>query len=268
MCAAGSSLGGIIFPIMIRRLLDTVGFPWTMRIVGFMVLALLALATICTSSFYKPQPYAELKNKRFFDNSAITTKEFGLLILSYFLFMFGMYSSITYLPSFSLASGMNPNLSFYIASIQNASSVFGRTIPPAMSDRLGRLNVQGSFMIISGLSVLCIWVTGTSHAQTIIFAIIYGFCTGSFVSLMVVCLTVITKDMTVIGLRAGTMRFMIGFAIVAGVPAAGALIKPGEVSNYGYMHMQIFTGIFLLAGGIVFLLFRQIVTKNKWLVKI
>lgn len=32
--AAGSSIGGVIFPIMCKRLIPTIGFPWTMRIVS------------------------------------------------------------------------------------------------------------------------------------------------------------------------------------------------------------------------------------------
>lgn len=39
--AAGSSIGGIILPIMIQRLLPQVGFGWAMRICAFLILFLL-----------------------------------------------------------------------------------------------------------------------------------------------------------------------------------------------------------------------------------
>lgn len=32
--AAGSSIGGVIFPIMTQRLIPMIGFPWTMRLVS------------------------------------------------------------------------------------------------------------------------------------------------------------------------------------------------------------------------------------------
>lgn len=44
--AAGSSLGGIILPIMVQRLLPKVGFGWSMRIAAFLILFLMV------STFY------------------------------------------------------------------------------------------------------------------------------------------------------------------------------------------------------------------------
>lgn len=38
--ATGSATGGLVYPAMVSRLLPQVGFPWTMRIVSFLTLAL------------------------------------------------------------------------------------------------------------------------------------------------------------------------------------------------------------------------------------
>lgn len=47
IASSGSSLGGVIFPIMLTRLLyhTSVGFGWSVRIVGFMVLGLALVAS-------------------------------------------------------------------------------------------------------------------------------------------------------------------------------------------------------------------------------
>lgn len=37
------SIGGIIFPLMLQKLLPTVGFPWATRILGFILLFLLLI---------------------------------------------------------------------------------------------------------------------------------------------------------------------------------------------------------------------------------
>ena len=44
----GSSVGGIVWPIMIEQLFNkqNIGFPWTVRILGFAMLPLLAFACI------------------------------------------------------------------------------------------------------------------------------------------------------------------------------------------------------------------------------
>lgn len=54
--AAGSSLGGVIFPIMVARLVGEVGFAWTMRICAFLILALLIVANLFIKSRIPPFP--------------------------------------------------------------------------------------------------------------------------------------------------------------------------------------------------------------------
>ena len=56
IAASGSSLGGIIFPIMVQRLVGEVGFGWTMRICAFLILALLIVANLFVKSRIPPHP--------------------------------------------------------------------------------------------------------------------------------------------------------------------------------------------------------------------
>jgi hypothetical protein len=57
---AGSSLGGVIFPLMVQHLLPQVGFGWTMRICAFLILGLLVIAnlTISSSLRHAPRPFS------------------------------------------------------------------------------------------------------------------------------------------------------------------------------------------------------------------
>ena len=50
LAIAGSSLGGVIFPLMVVRLIPKIGFPWTMRVCAFMILGLLLITNITISS--------------------------------------------------------------------------------------------------------------------------------------------------------------------------------------------------------------------------
>ena len=54
MVAAGSSLGGVILPIMVVRLIPEVGFGWAMRICAFLILALLVFANLTVRSRIPP----------------------------------------------------------------------------------------------------------------------------------------------------------------------------------------------------------------------
>jgi MFS family permease len=56
IAAAGSSLGGVIFPIMVSRLVVEVGFGWAMRICAFLILGLLIVANLFIKSRIPPYP--------------------------------------------------------------------------------------------------------------------------------------------------------------------------------------------------------------------
>ena len=56
IAAAGGSLGGIIFPLMLQSHFPKVGWAWAMRIQGFCFLALLIVACLLIRSRLAPRP--------------------------------------------------------------------------------------------------------------------------------------------------------------------------------------------------------------------
>lgn len=54
--ASGSSIGGVIFPIMVERLIPQVGFGWTMRICAFLILGLMVIVNLTLVSRIPPKP--------------------------------------------------------------------------------------------------------------------------------------------------------------------------------------------------------------------
>ena len=42
--ASGSATGGLIFPVIVQQLLNEIGFAWTVRVVGFVMLAMQIVA--------------------------------------------------------------------------------------------------------------------------------------------------------------------------------------------------------------------------------
>lgn len=48
--SGGASVGGMLWPLAVQRLLKTVGFAWTNRIFGFIYLPLIAIAALCLRS--------------------------------------------------------------------------------------------------------------------------------------------------------------------------------------------------------------------------
>jgi MFS family permease len=56
IASSGSGVGGIIFPIMVKKLVVEVGFGWALRICAFLILGLLILSNLFTKARIPPQP--------------------------------------------------------------------------------------------------------------------------------------------------------------------------------------------------------------------
>jgi MFS family permease len=115
--ASGSSLGGVVLPIMVTKLIPEIGFPWAMRSVAFTILGMLIIANLTVKSRLKPRPkpFVIIEFIRPFKD--IT---FLLVTMGSWFFFFGMFLPFTYIILQAQADGMSANLSNYLIPILNA----------------------------------------------------------------------------------------------------------------------------------------------------
>lgn len=116
--AAGSGLGGIIFPIMASHLIPQIGYSWTMRTFGFMVLGMMCISVLTVKSRLPPRP-RKLELKVFVE--PFHDKMFNLITFSSFLFFMGLFIPINFIEVEAVASGMSTNLAAYILAVLNAA---------------------------------------------------------------------------------------------------------------------------------------------------
>ena len=202
IAASGSSLGGVIYPIALRRLISEVGFPWAIRIIGFINLALLCVAIACVTSRFPAKGWESRHGRTIYDWRAFKDIRFTMVTFSAFLTIMALFGPINYLIDYGLSYGMDVDTSFYLISILNACSIVGRILPGALADYLGRFNMQFFTTLLSGLFTLALWMTAHAQPNIIAFAALYGFSSGAFISLMIV-LIVMISDHRVIGQRTG-----------------------------------------------------------------
>jgi len=153
---AGSSIGSVIFPIVLNKLIPIVGFPWTARIMGFMCLALLLPSIFLVKS--------RLPRREFTGFSGVV--DFGgLKDVRYVLFAtgavfagLGMYNPNYYVQTFAATKGYPENIVTYIVSIQNAGSFFGRLIPGFLADQFGMVNVMAFVATAGAITIFC-WLS-------------------------------------------------------------------------------------------------------------
>ncbi|KAL8931071.1 MAG: hypothetical protein Q9208_000173 [Pyrenodesmia sp. 3 TL-2023] len=118
IAASGSSFGGVILPIMAVRLIPKVGFPWTMRIIGFVILGMVIVINFTVKSRIKhtPKPFRVAEYIQPFKEPS-----FSFLALSMTMFVFGLFLPFNFLVLQAQSKGMSRSLSEYLVPILNAA---------------------------------------------------------------------------------------------------------------------------------------------------
>ncbi|KAI1099766.1 hypothetical protein F4804DRAFT_349113 [Jackrogersella minutella] len=109
IAATGSSISGVIYPVILINFIDKVGFGWTTRVIGFVALAALSI----------PLAFSKMRTKlpgvrRIVDISVFTDGPFCLCILACFLGYTGCYAAFYYIGVSALAS----NIAFLVLSLR------------------------------------------------------------------------------------------------------------------------------------------------------
>ena len=250
IAASGSSVGGLIYPIVFRHLQQQVGFQWATRTLGFISFATLS----CSVLVMKPRVMPK-QRRALTDFAAFKELPYTLFCMSIVFGWIGLYGPLYYIGPYAVQEGItNENLAFYLLPIINAASIFGRTIPNLLADLVGPLNVLFPCTTIAAILALA-WIGIHNLPGIIVFALIYGFFSGGFVSLPPVTVVTLTKDMRKIGTRMGQCFFLAALGILVGTPVSGAILK----NTGSWVGVQLWSGATILVSGLLMLWARVIV---------
>jgi len=245
LAASGSSFGGVIYPIVLYRLIDRIGFGWSVRAIGFIALGTLVIPIAVMRMRVKPP-----KARALIDWSAFTDVSYMLFTIASFIGFIGLYVILFYLSYFADERHItDTQMAFYLVPIFNAASCFGRTLPNALSDKTGPFNLIAPGALIIGILILCM-IAVASEAAIIVVAVLTGFFSGVFIAMPPVCFVALTKDKTKIGTRIEMGFGMISFGTLIGGPGGGAILgKPDPLNWHG---LWIFGGGTALASGVLY----------------
>ncbi|KAH9838541.1 MFS monocarboxylate transporter [Rhodofomes roseus] len=232
---SGASLSGIIYPIMLSRLFDSVGFPWAVRIMAFMNFGIQAVAIPLVKERLPHRLGLPLV-----DVGAFREGTFLLHIIAGFLAPFGLYTPYWYIELFSLSTGLSANLSFYMIAIMNAAGLVGRVLTGYLGDRYGRFNVTVPILVLGAISSMAIWTTSKGAAETVVFSRMEA----AYSSISASATAQITPDPTQIGARIGMFMTAMAPGILTGPSISGAILQH---NGGNYLGLQIFVGVMLLA---------------------
>ncbi|KAG9041395.1 hypothetical protein FS837_012325 [Tulasnella sp. UAMH 9824] len=225
--ALGSSLGGTLFPIVLRKLMAAVGFKWTIRILGFIIMAFLGVMLLCV------RPRTEIRNKRgrFPLKELIEKPTIMLYIAAVSIMWLGIYNPLTYFDVYAQEKlGIPANRSYYVIVTANAVSIVGRIGCGVLADKFGPLNVQTAFC--AGAAFLTIaWPYTRRFASLEIVAALYGICSGVFVSLLPAPSSNMVPSHQ-IGASIGLASTCMALFAVFSAPIAGQILDTGDGLNF------------------------------------
>ncbi|KAL4963680.1 MCT family MFS transporter [Aspergillus stella-maris] len=253
LAVAGSSIGGVVLPIALSKMLNSssLGFGWSIRIIGFIMLPMMAFSCLTVTARLPP------RKTDFFIPSAFKNKLFVLLIAAFFFMILGMFSPIFFVPTYAVSRGMDATLASYLLAILNGASTFGRIIPGILADKFGRINAFGIGGIATGI-IICCMNEAESNASLIAFSAIFGFWSGTIISGGSTAITMVPKNPQEFGTYLGMGIGLCGIAALIGPPVSGAL-----VDRYGgFLELSIFSGVMCLVGGTIALLSKVVTDKG------
>ncbi|KAI0469621.1 major facilitator superfamily domain-containing protein [Xylaria cf. heliscus] len=252
----GSSVGGVVLPILVTYLLRVYGFGWAMRITGFFILGLLIFGNLAVSSRLPPlkKPWSL---KEYF--IPFTEVPFLLLAIGSFFVYVGAFLPFNFIIVEAKEVGVPLNLTDYLVPIINAASIFGRIFPAHLGDVYGVFNVCIIFTLFSGIISLALWLPAAGTAPIVVFAILYGFASGLTLAI-IPALVASISDIQKLGFRVGTLYAFSSFGTLFGSPIAGAIVS---AQHGGYSGLKIFCGLSLLTGSIFMIISRITLVLDK-----
>lgn len=240
IAASGSSLGGVIYPIVFHELQPLVGYGWATRVMGFIALATLSIPCACIRLRILPAP-----RKTIIDFTGFRELPFSLFSLASFVGFIGLYVPFFYVSEFASSTRGNlpTKLAFYMLPVLSSGSIVGRILPAYIADSAGPLNVLTLCTVVAGLLGFCWIPIHSSAAGLIVWSLLYGAFSGAFVSLQPSTVVSITDDLGAVGGRIGMNTFCAALGVLIGNPLAGAIVGEGN-----WKGLQCFCGGTLLAG--------------------
>jgi MFS family permease len=123
--------------------------------------------------------------------------------------------------------------SFQILTVLNAASIVGRALPGWIADMIGPYNCNIACIILTIVACFGVWLpAGHTTAGIVTFAVLFGFASGSNISLGPICIGKLCRT-TEYGRYYATCYTVVSIACLVNVPIAGTILKANNGSYVG-----------------------------------
>lgn len=287
LASTGGALGGIIYPTMGLELIPKLTFQQAAQVIA----ALIFGTSIASVFLLLPVPDApprshwnwvshwksEGRNPSFLssissflavsqlldDWTAFHDINFILFAAGLLLFQAGLYVPAFFISQFGVAYGASVDYALYLLPVLNSGAVVGRFLPGFMAQIMGPLNAI-SVSIVGCVTIAWAWLSVKSSPNIAIFAVAYGFLSGTFMALPNMCFGAMAPSAEVAGKRTNLGSIIGSLGILIGPPLGGLLIIEGDTI---FTDCQYYTAVLMTTGGILMIASRMTFTKGKFRIK-
>ncbi|KXJ88742.1 major facilitator superfamily domain-containing protein [Microdochium bolleyi] len=260
--ASGAAFGGLIYPVLVQQLLpdNKLGFAWTLRCMGFLMLATYVPCLI----WYRPR-LPPRKTGPLIDSTAFHEPPFLFFTASFFFYFWGVYTVFFYISTFARETpGINlpASQAGNLVTVLNGAGVVGRILPGIIADRYtGLLNLATPLCFISAL-LAYLWSQVRSATGLYVFVVVTGIFAHAMQSLYPTISTTMAPDLSKTGTRGGMIASVVSIAVLTGPAISGALLQRGRDEGRGYLYAQVFAGTSILLSAVLIVGAR--VTRGGW----
>ncbi|EPE04483.1 riboflavin transporter mch5 [Ophiostoma piceae UAMH 11346] len=291
IATTSGGVGGIAFPILMQQLLPRLGFAWSTRILGFILLGLSVPANLwlrtrlplpgvndcgdAETATNNTMPTMTQSVSNINDSAAsvrtvhtvrtahsgvsarssirrlpsvwpdftiFRDRRYAVAAVGIFFMEWGIFVPLTFIVSYANAHNQDTSNSYTMLSLLNAGSVLGRVLPGLAADKVGRFNVIILTIAMSSAVVFGAWLpAGDSRTILIVFAVLFGFASGSNLGLIAVCLGQLCEP-SQYGRYYSTAMMVASFGTLSSVPIGGAILGDGN-SEKGWQGLILFGGV-------------------------
>ncbi|GME68758.1 unnamed protein product [[Candida] boidinii] len=257
---SGGSLAGIYGPLVLQSLFEKISFGWATRVIAFIQLFLLILANIFVRGRLPKIVKPTLKSMMI-DFGVFKNKIFALTCFGLFFMDAGVFVPLSYISLYSLDKGIDRNLSYQLLAILNVGSFLGRLFPGFISDYIGRYNTIILSNILCFISLFAIWLPANGDkGVTIAFSMVFGFASGSNISLVPVCIGQLCSVADYGKYYTAGMAVASLGALISN-PICGKIVQSSPQNTYNYL--IIFTGCLYVISSLSFLITRVVKVGYK-----
>ncbi|KAI5457481.1 putative translation releasing factor RF-1 [Mariannaea sp. PMI_226] len=239
--ACGGTTGGMVFPLIAQQLLPKIGFHWTVRVMGLIVMVTSVIVLCLAKTRLPPRKAGPIV-----EFGAFKETTYLLFAISMFFTLWATWYAYYYARTYALSVlNASSSQSFTFLLIINAVGIPGRMVPAYLADRyFGPINVFIPTIIAAALCIF-LWAKVSTLVADYVWVVVFGYFGAGIQSLFPSTTASLTKDLSKNGTRIGMVFTIISVAALTGPPLAGKLI---EVTGGKYLAAQMWGGACLLLG--------------------